>query len=164
VIHARASVPTASPQILLDRAGAVSGLITEAASHAPPQMSVASLNPMRLGVYGTGVFNYVGADGRYTLAGLGPYRWPLLFGSVSDAQQWSGGSGSRFAANTLQIVAGATAIYDVAMRPGVILSGSVRTATGAPVTGFTLVFHNALTGGIMSAASGPYGPFRARLY
>jgi len=40
----------------------------------------------------------------------------------------------------------------------------VRTPTGVPATGYTLVFHNAVTGDIMGSASGPYGPYRTRLF
>lgn len=58
-----------------------------------------------------------GADGKYTVTGLGPFVWPLEYvdWSGQHAWRWSGGASNRFGATAITLAAGAVGRSDVAL-------------------------------------------------
>ena len=86
----------ALPDILLDRAGSITGSITDAVAGQPVSVTVA------LTTYDPFWYETtwkVSGNGSYTFSGLGPYEWSLAFippgnGGANSvyATQWSGGA------------------------------------------------------------------------
>ncbi|GLY98100.1 carboxypeptidase-like regulatory domain-containing protein [Actinoplanes sp. NBRC 103695] len=144
---------------LLDRAGTVSGVVRD-----PAGQPVAGVNVSPL-AYRIPSSASPGSDsqGRYTVRGLGPYAWPLLFTPVFTPpsglpRQWSGGTGNRFQAETVAVTSGVTSTYDMTMAAGTKVSGTVTVAPGGPAwTGGRLTARNAASGDILAVADFP-GP------
>jgi hypothetical protein len=80
-----------TPLIKLDRAASISGTTQPGAGVA------IGPNTGFLGGPGIGGTN-ADDSGHYELNALGPYRWPLQFGSIQNGTQWSGQVANRFLA------------------------------------------------------------------
>ncbi|MEH1012732.1 carboxypeptidase regulatory-like domain-containing protein [Micromonospora sp. CPCC 206060] len=154
-----AAVPTwagrtsTAPVVKLDRAGTVTGLVTDAGTGAPlPEVGVDIESP------GTdhGASVVTGADGRYRLTGVGPYQWPLVF-MHKGYTQYSGGTADRYAATKVAVPAGGTATYNLALQPGVKISGSFTNQDGARVEYGRIVAHNVTTGDVVGLGYVDYG-------
>ncbi|MFI6822870.1 carboxypeptidase regulatory-like domain-containing protein [Micromonospora sp. NPDC050187] len=149
-VGATAGTVVTGPQVRMDRAGTVSGVVTDTATGAPLRdVSVSVLT----GHPGAGVKDTTtDEDGRYTLTKLGPYAWPVVFGSRPYGYQWSGNAVSRFTATPVTVTTGGTATHDMAMRAASRATGAVTTPDGTPFTGGYVIARSADTGDV--AASG----------
>ncbi|WP_344084001.1 carboxypeptidase-like regulatory domain-containing protein [Luedemannella helvata] len=107
--------------VRLDRAGTITGVVTDRATGRP----VADATVMA-GGKGTGT----DADGRYTIDGLGPYSWPLLFTHPDYAGVWSGGGTDRLKATGVRVRTGQTTRYDATLRTGVLITGAITVPGG----------------------------------
>jgi hypothetical protein len=121
VVKAGKTAP--APAVLLDRAGSISGTVTGPDAKPVAEADV-SIQAWDYGA-GPGYDTHTDADGRYTLAGLGPYAWPLSFTAARLPRQWSGNVPNRFNAETVPVNAGATATYDMALTGGTTVNGKV---------------------------------------
>jgi 5-hydroxyisourate hydrolase-like protein (transthyretin family) len=126
---------TTAVTVRYDGAGAVAGTVTARSGGHP-------VADAEVGVGSVGVESFqpprsvsTDADGRYLLDGLGPYRWTLYTSHPEYASQWSGGGSSRLTATPVPVRAGDTTTFDVALRAGTILTGTLRLPDGQ-VPGF----------------------------
>lgn len=133
-----------TPEIHIDPAGSIGGTVTDENNAPIPGANVS----YTAWSFGAGASNDVEADenGRYTIGSLGPYSWPLAFTTPSHPRQWSGNTANRNQAATIPVAAGETARYDIAVRPGVPLTGKVTMAPGVPTDRWRLTVANAATG------------------
>ena len=142
VVTLRAGQTVTVPPIRLDRAGVVTGTVTSAATGRPATSGAVKLAPQ------SGVFLNWGvkldAQGRYRIDWLGPYAWPLLFTTADNATQWSGGFALRGKAVPVTVRAGATTVYNLAARRGVLVTGRLVDPEGRPVVA-ELTVRNART-------------------
>jgi hypothetical protein len=132
------------PPIRLDQAGGdITGTVTDELTGDPiSQGGFVSLSSFNSGV-GPGQGNYeVGAGGRYTISGLGPYPWALLFEAPSYAAEWSGNAVVRSRAKPVQVLPGQPVTYDTALRRGVTVSGTVTDANGTQAHVARITFHS----------------------
>ncbi|WP_212825207.1 MSCRAMM family protein [Polymorphospora rubra] len=141
-ITVTAGATTAAPAVLLDPAGAITGVVRGADNTPLADVGVA-LSSIHPGVGGD--FPYTDQNGRYTVTGLGPYAWPLFFMDEEHARQWSGGTANRMVAKKIQVTSGATATYDIKLKTGTVITGSIRDRAGQPVPDAYLLAHSALT-------------------
>jgi hypothetical protein len=130
-----------APAVRLDKAGAITGVVADAAG-APLGGDVAF---SAWGGAGPIWNTEIGAGGRYTLGKLGPYAWPLVFTIPEYPRQWSGHQGNRFEAETVRVVAGRTTRYNFTPVQGATLTGTV-TLPSAPTADWRLDVANAVTG------------------
>ncbi|MEV7621833.1 carboxypeptidase regulatory-like domain-containing protein [Actinoplanes sp. NPDC089786] len=133
-----------TPDVRLDKAGAITGTVTDENGAPLPGANVA-YSAWGLRVGGS---NDVETDekGRYTIGRLGPYAWPLIFTTGTHPRQWSGNTANRNQAAAIAVTAGATAAYDIALQPGVPVTGTVAVAPGLPTARWNLTAFNAATG------------------
>ncbi|MFC4070712.1 MSCRAMM family protein [Actinoplanes subglobosus] len=150
-----------APAARLDRAGAVTGVVTGA--HGSP-VADADVSLTAWG-FGAGPVHSATTDerGRYRIGKLGPYAWPLSFTTAGHPRQWSGNTGDRFQADRVPVTAGAEAAYDMALTGGPALTGRVTVTPGKPATDWRLTAVNAVTGDPMaefdSYDQGPDGTY-----
>ncbi|SNT46107.1 Carboxypeptidase regulatory-like domain-containing protein [Asanoa hainanensis] len=132
----KAGKTVTAPTVLVDRAGSISGTVTDAATGAPIEyagVGTLTVNP------GCGCGEeQTDAAGRYRIDGLGPYKWPLFYGRYAYASQWTGGAASRYASAGTQVTAGGTATVDVGLTRGVAVRGKLVVPQGSP-TGWTRI-------------------------
>ncbi|MGK5737802.1 carboxypeptidase regulatory-like domain-containing protein [Micromonospora sp. URMC 103] len=161
VVDATAGQVATGPQVRLDRAGSVTGTVTDAATGKPVQgitVSVLTGHP------GAGVDDATtDENGVYTLGRLGPYAWPVVYSDAQYAIEWSGDKPSRFTATPVTVTAGGTARQDAQLDRGVSLTGTFRTPDGAPYTGGFVVARSADTGDIAGSGWITDGRFEMRL-
>lgn len=162
VVATTAGQTVAAPQIKLDRAGTVTGRVTDAATGEPIENAFVSVLTAHPGVGASDATT--DADGRYTLERLGPYRWPVethAFDSV--APQWSGGAPSRYTATPVTVTAGASAAHDVTLAAGSEVTGTFTNADGVPFEGVYVIARTAETGDIAGVALMEDGQFTMRV-
>jgi hypothetical protein len=153
VITAPAGKTTSIPPIKLDRAGSITGLVTNGPAGTPIAQATVGPNTVTPGVGASG--NDVGTDssGRYTLSGLGPYQWPIFAAAPGLAGQWTGGVGNRYQAQTVQVTAGTSVTNDIAMSAGATLHGTALKPDGTSFAeGGYIVAYNVKTGDVMGYA------------
>jgi len=162
-IVVRPGTTVTAPAALLDPAGTITGVVT-GSDGKPPAYGYVAFSAWDDS--GPGWDTGLDANGRYTLGKLGPYSWPLLFGSDGDPRQWSGHTGNRFQAAGVPVTAGGTTTYDFSMSKGSTLKGKV-TVPSAPTAAWRLRVVNAATGDFMgefdSSAAGPHGAYAVPL-
>lgn len=144
-----AGAATRAPTILLDGAGSVTGVVT-GPDGAPVKYGVVDTLSFNPGYGPSGQFTSTGADGRYTLGGLGPYTWPLFYQSYGLASQWSGGVANRYDAAGTTITVGGTATANATLTTGSTLTGTLTST--APVSFARLTAYNKVSGDIMGFA------------
>ncbi|WDZ85916.1 carboxypeptidase regulatory-like domain-containing protein [Micromonospora cathayae] len=150
-VTATAGTVVAGPQVRLDRAGKISGVVTDAVTGAPAayvDVSVLTGHPW----LGTDDAT-TDAQGRYTLERLGPYAWPVVFSGHPYPHQWSGNTVSRYTATPVPVTVGNTTPYDLAIRTGSTVGGAVTDPTGTPFTEGYVAAHNAETGDIVGRSA-----------
>lgn len=161
VISAKVGETVTAPQIKLDRAGTISGRVTDAATGDPIEnawISVLTAHP------GVGVTDAVtDADGRYTLERLGPYEWPVITQAWDYASQWSGGATSRYTATPIRVTAGGDTTHDVALTTGSEVTGTFTNADGVPFKYGHVIARNAETGDIAGHTWMENGQFTMRV-
>lgn len=161
VVVATAGQTVTGPQIKLDRAGTITGRVTDAATGAPIENAFISVLTAHPGV-GAGDA-YPDADGRYTLERLGPYEWPVIVQSYGYASQWSGGAPSRYTATPVTVTAGSSATHDVALTAGSEVTGTVTNADGVPFSYVRIIAYNAETGDVAGVADTSQPQFQMRV-
>jgi hypothetical protein len=145
----------AAPVIQLDQAAAITGTVRDADSGEGLVNGCASVLPWKGGSdsSASGPFcSSWGEDGKYMIANLGPYAWPVQFSYYYDstyASYWSGGATDRKAAQL--VMAGSLdqpAVLDAELHNvGTGLTVAPRTADGQPYIGYLHVdAYNAKTG------------------
>ncbi|MGV9210328.1 carboxypeptidase regulatory-like domain-containing protein [Micromonospora sp. RB23] len=148
------------PQVRIDRAGTITGTVTDSAGK-PIQgidVSVLTAHP------GVGVNDATtNAAGVYTLRNLGPYAWPVVFADGHYANEWSGDKPSRFTATPVTVTAGAAARQNAQLDSGVTLTGTFRTPDGTDYTSGWVVARSADTGDIAGSGSIEDGRFSIRI-
>src|SRR5690606_34625219 len=140
-----------APVVRMDPAGTITGTVTL------PDGTPATSGSVRIGNDPFNVGGGLGGvpideQGHYTIDGLGPYEWPLLFEVFGHAAQWSGGSPDRHPADRVAVVAGATTTYDQQLDQGTEVTVSIDLGDAF------LVARNARTGdrvGVWFAAGDP---------
>ena len=161
------------PDIRLDRKASVSGVVRDAVSGLPVPNTYAGLSSFDAGFGLSGVFIVTDSFGQYTLDDLGPYPWTLFFNDLpgSHASVFSGGTGDRFLAAGVALTAGQTTSYDVSLRAGTLLTGTVAPSA-APGQFRRITLVHALSGDELDAydiqGTGPYvfpvaGPLLVKL-
>ncbi|MGW3786156.1 MSCRAMM family protein [Micromonospora chokoriensis] len=152
---------TTGPQVRIDRAGTVTGTVTEAATGKPIK---------GVGVSALTSHPGIGADdattdenGVYTVHRLGPYAWPLVYGDEQYAREWSGDKLSRFTATPVTVTAGATTTQDAQLGKGLELTGTFRTPDGTPFTDGWILARSVDTGDITGNGQIVDGQFAIRL-
>ncbi|MDQ2583748.1 carboxypeptidase-like regulatory domain-containing protein [Saccharothrix yanglingensis] len=142
------------PPIRLDRAGTVTGVVTDRVTGA--------------GVAQVCVFPFAAPDaygetctdagGAYRLTGLGPYRWPLEFAHRPGgyAWQWSGGAADRFAATPVRVRAEREVAHDESLVAGGSVSGTTAV-DGDEYAWVHVMAVNARTGDVAGAGDTNYG-------
>jgi hypothetical protein len=158
IVTVRTGVTTSFPTIKLDRAGAITGTMTSAATGKPAEdgyVSVGSYNP------GAGASGGAEVDenGHFTLGGLGPYPWPLYLTASGHAPQWSGAKANRLFATRVKVTTGSTVTFNPVMAVGSEVTGVVRDRQGQPMPNSYIFAHNALTqenAGVNWGADGTY--------
>ncbi|XTZ13277.1 carboxypeptidase regulatory-like domain-containing protein [Micromonospora echinospora] len=148
-VQATAGTVVTGPQVRMDRAGTVSGVVTDAVTGAPLRDLFVSVLTGHPGVGAEDATT--DEDGRYTLTKLGPYAWPVVFASRPYGYQWSGNAVSRFTATPVTVAAGGTATHDMAMRAASRATGAVTTPDGTPFTGGYVIARSADTGDVAAA-------------
>lgn len=151
---------TTGPQVRMDRAGKVTGTVTDTNGKPLTTVDISVLT----GHPGVGAQDASTDErGVYTIERLGPYAWPLVFSSYSYASQWSGNKTSRFSATPVTVTAGTTATQDAQLDQGVALTGTFRTPDGTPFTGGWVIARSVDTGDIAGSGSITDGRFTMRL-
>ncbi|MEH1012731.1 carboxypeptidase-like regulatory domain-containing protein [Micromonospora sp. CPCC 206060] len=134
------------PSVKLDKAGTIVGQVTDATTGQPilnASIGLFTAHP------GSGRRDQLtDAQGNYQMSRLGPYEWPLIFGRQGYAPHWSGGTGSRYAATTVKVTAGGTAIHNTALTKGTQVTGTVTSQSGTNADGNFVIAHNADTGDV----------------
>lgn len=138
---------TTNVPVRLDRAGTISGVVTAASGGAPVAGICPSVTPVAPDFFEPINVRCTGADGRYTINGLGPYSWRVQFPDYSGtyAWTWSGGSADRFGAREIAVRAGRTATANARLVAGGTLTGQITGAT-LPNQFIHVVAWNARTG------------------
>lgn len=140
------------PTIKLDKAGTITGVVTDEATGAPVTSGMVGLSSHDYG-YGAGDnFVPIDAQGRYTMPNLGPYQWTLLFSASNYAQEWMGDEGNRDRAAHVKVKEGRTTTYNTSVGPGTTVSGQILRPDGTPVAFARIEFVNADTGEKMGVA------------
>jgi hypothetical protein len=132
------------PQIRLDKAGGdITGMVTDELTGDPVTHGFVSLSSFNSGV-GPGLGTYeLHGDGSYTISGLGPYPWALLFQATpSYASEWSGNAVVRSKAKTVKVHPTQPVTYDTAVGRGATVSGTVTDANGTPAHLARITFHS----------------------
>jgi hypothetical protein len=152
VRDAATGAPVADAPVKLDHAGSLTGTVTDAVTGAPVPFAMVGINTQVPGVGGGGIVATADADGRYTLGGLGPYRWPIVTTGLGYAAVWSGGTADRYRATGVAVTADVATPYNPKLTRGSTLKGTVRLASGVAIEGGYVSAYNAVTGDIMGAA------------
>ena len=129
------------PDIKMDKAGTLTGIIRDKATGAPIPGSFASFATHPTGEGPTEVDARADDNGSYTFTDLGPYDWPIFYHAAGYAGEWSGNTGDRLNANPITIKAGKTRIHNVTLGTGVTLTGRVTDPNGLPQSGRITVFN-----------------------
>jgi hypothetical protein len=142
-IHANPGTVTSIGTVLLDPPGSLSGTVHAGDAKTPPPQ------------YRTGASTFpmdgatVGADGSFTISGLGPYAWPVLIKDASGAYaaQWAGGA-DRESARLYQVQAGQTSAGpSVILHKSGQIHGQILDQNAQPLLGNSVVkLFNARTG------------------
>ncbi|MFI7547561.1 carboxypeptidase regulatory-like domain-containing protein [Actinoplanes sp. NPDC049599] len=150
-----------APAVLLDKAGTITGMVTDAAGKPLAGMDVAW---SAWGDAGPSWDTDTDAQGRYTITDLGPYAWPLLFSGAGYPRQWSGHVGNRYQAETVPVLPSGTTTYNFTPVAGSTLKGKVTAPAGAT---WRIHAFNAATGDQMgtfdSSAAGPGGTYELKV-
>ncbi|MEU4472573.1 carboxypeptidase-like regulatory domain-containing protein [Micromonospora sp. NPDC023888] len=160
VVTATAGQVATGPQIRLDRAGTVTGTVTDPAGKPVPNAGVSVLTAHP----GVGAQDATTDEhGVYTLNRLGPYAWPVVVWANPYASAWSGDKPSRFTATPVTVTAGAAATHNVRLDQGVQLTGTFRTPDGTPFTSGFVIARSVDTGDIAGNTWMTDGQFSIRL-
>jgi protocatechuate 3,4-dioxygenase beta subunit len=136
VVSVTAGQSVAVPDIRMDKAGTLTGVIRDKVTGAGIAGAVASWGTSSAGLGGSNADVTADANGRYTFTNLGPYDWPIFYHAAGYASEWSGNTGNRLKSNPVTVRAGRTRTHNEALTQGVTLTGLVTDATGSPMSAF----------------------------
>ena len=147
----KADKATTIPVITMDPPGSITGVTRDAATGNP--LSRVCAFPFALAST-LALDRQVGphcsdTQGQYTITGLGPYSWPVLYVAPfrrEYAWQWSGDASDRFAAQYLAVRAGQATTADRSMVAAGTVTGRALTPDGAPAFANNVIARNARTG------------------
>jgi hypothetical protein len=145
VVNAVQGKTVTTATIKLDRAGTVTGVVTGVNSHGPLAGTIVGPQTITPGLGDIGHDVVTDANGRYTITDLGPYAWPLFAMHAGYAPQWSGGAGNRYTATPVTVVAGSSVTFDLNLKKGTTLGGTV-TIAGTSITDGRVTAYNTVTG------------------
>jgi Carboxypeptidase regulatory-like domain len=148
-ITPKVGVATTIPPITLDHAGTVTGTVTDAATQAPIQYTLVSNSAFHPGVGPNGQTAVTDAAGKYTLTGLGPYRWPLLYSASGYAAQWTGEVADRLRSRGVPVSPDPTTTADAALTTGTAVTVNL-TGNGVAAAGY-VVAANGVTDDIIGS-------------
>ncbi|MDG6108350.1 carboxypeptidase regulatory-like domain-containing protein [Dactylosporangium aurantiacum] len=136
-----------APTIQFDRAGTVRGKVTDVNTGAPVARVCVSVVALSQGFAPQGGCGFwTGADGTYSIPGVGPYAWPVQFIERGYQWRWSGNAVNRHEATMVTVPAGKYAAANIKLRTGGgTLTGTVHDAAGNPRNAF-VVAYDALSG------------------
>ena len=137
--------------IRLDKAGSISGTITDEVTGQPIANASVGLSTFNAGAGNGGGGVPTDADGRYTLSDLGPYAWTLYLYGYTYAGEWSGDATYRDRAAGVAVTEGGTATYDASLGHGTTVVGRVTDVAGHRAGSARITFRNADTGDEMAA-------------
>ncbi|WP_203904131.1 carboxypeptidase-like regulatory domain-containing protein [Virgisporangium aliadipatigenens] len=156
VVQAVVGQVTTLSDIRLDRAGTITGRVTEP-DGTPAVYGAVNFASWHPGPGpNSGLAADVAADGSYTFGGLGPYEWPLLFSAKDKPRQWSGNAVDRDQAARIVVTAGGTTTYDITLRDG-------TTVTGTTPVEDHVIIRSAATGEIVGVAWPVDGTYTAEV-
>ncbi|MBQ1028203.1 hypothetical protein [Micromonospora sp. C95] len=139
-IKVRPGKTVTAPTVKFDPPGTVTGRVTRAADGTPVYFGYVLPLPVvphpKYSDYGV----ITDHDGRYTLTGLGPYRWPLYYTGPGLASQWSGRVANRRKADTVRVRSGTTVTSDQTLVAGTVVSGTI-TVDEMPNYSQVIAFH-----------------------
>ncbi|WBB52758.1 hypothetical protein [Verrucosispora sp. WMMD573] len=139
-IRMRPGKTVTAPTVRFDPPGTVTGRVTRAADGTPVYGGYVLTLPVvphpKYGDYGP----MTDEDGRYTVTGLGPYRWPLYYTGYFLASQWSGGVADRRKADTVRVRSGTTVTSNQQLVAGTVVSGTI-TVDEMPNYSQVIAFH-----------------------
>jgi hypothetical protein len=140
------------PAIRLDKAGTITGVVTDEVTGAPVTGGVVALSSYHYGFGGSANLVGIDAQGRYTMRNLGPYQWTLLFAATGYAQEWMGDTANRDRAAHVKVKEGQTTTYNATVGQGTTVTGQIVASDGSPVSSARIEFVNAETGEYMGVA------------
>lgn len=136
---------TTGPAIKMDKRATLKGTVTSETGQ-PIEWGSVGLYTGHPGAGGGFGEAQLDEDGKYGMDFLGPYSWPLVFGAVDHATQWSGAKPDRFSAVPVKLTAGTPTTYNHTMKVGQRVSGTITLLEGTgDVTGNFLIAGNATT-------------------
>jgi hypothetical protein len=138
-IKERASVFTVTvgqaltiPDIKMDKAGILTGVVRDRATGVGIAGAVASWGTSPAGLGGSNADVGTDANGRYTFTNLGPYNWPIFYHALGYASEWSGNTGNRLQSNPVTVRAGKTRTHNETLTQGISITGLVTDPQGRP--------------------------------
>ncbi|MEV6491967.1 carboxypeptidase-like regulatory domain-containing protein [Actinoplanes sp. NPDC051633] len=143
---------TRLPRVLLDPGGDIRGTVRNPAGAPLAKVNV-GVNAWPLDT--TPPFFESFPDGSFRVYSLGPYPWPLIFTPKdgSAPRQLPGPTGNRFQAETVTVLPGTGATYDMTLSAGSRLTGTITVGPGQPsFTGGRITAVNAATGDELAVA------------
>jgi hypothetical protein len=147
-----ASTNVTLPDIRMDRPGSITGVARDAAGAPLGNVCALPYAPDADGLWRESP-SCTDAQGRYTITGLGPYQWPVLF--MGDTWLWSGNKSNRLAATKVQVRAGQTAAMDAVIPPGATITGTVFDSAGVTQNASVRAY-NVVTGDFAAPSSGSF--------
>ncbi|HTJ32366.1 MAG TPA: carboxypeptidase-like regulatory domain-containing protein [Dactylosporangium sp.] len=141
--------------VRFDAAGSIRGKVTDVADGAPLQYTCVWIAAQPPWSTDYGCPAVTGADGTYSLAGLGPYAWPVQFVQRNYQWRWSGNAVNRHEATAVTVRPGRSVAANIKLRStaGGTLTGAVRDAAGNPVDAGVYAF-DAVSGEAVQFGSG----------
>jgi len=161
IVTVAAGQTLSRPPIPMDRAGKITGVITDAATGAPLPDAVTAYTAYARG-FGGAPGAAVDINGRYTYDDLGPYKWVLYYGEPDHASQFTGGVGNRTSSPGVQVLVGQVTTADVALTTGSAITGAVIGPPGVAVNAIVTAY-NAVTGDVMEDAVLVEGEYTLRI-
>jgi hypothetical protein len=151
----------AAPVVDLDPAASITGTIRDADTGEVLWNECASVLPVRPGQGTTQLDPWCGgwSDQTYTISNLGPYAWPVRFGSYDSTDTygaiWSGNAADRKAATPVQAGIAQPTVADASLHQlGTGLTIAPKTSDGMPYSGYlTVDVFNARTGDFVKEVS-----------
>jgi hypothetical protein len=138
------------PPIEMDGAGSITGVVTDRVTGAG--VNQVCVYPYPVDPAGGFAFgqNCTRNGGRYTISGLGPYKWPLEYAHAGGdyAWEWSGRVADRFSAHRVLVWPGYATNANTSLVPAGGVTGHTADQHGAPAFGYIDVY-NARTGDIV---------------
>jgi hypothetical protein len=138
---------TVEVDVRLDRAGSISGVVRDRVTGQPVAGICTAPVPVFKRQTEPVSGNCTDTEGRYTLSGLGPYEWPVIYPDYRGgyAWEWLGGTPDRRESRLVKVDAGHTKTANHQLRAAGQLTGRIVNSQLPPFF-VTLDAVNARTG------------------